>query len=352
VNKNAIAGLQLSLYWEPHHSRIGKMEYKRQERRVLGIARTASTRTMTNTKMFALPQTSGDFFEQVHRKCQTLIELGIWDIDRARFSGWLNQFVTDEERFFAACVLDCLMYRSRDQFTASLRSLVRGQLRQALPKLQPAHDGAVELLLADGIGSKVCLCPAIDREAPPTKSGPFILRRLKKALNASTDIMHWPWKANAEIKAGKVNTVILVDDFLGTGTQVNDFLAAEFGPLDPNVHWIYAPVVAHDTGIAYLATKQPHLRVVCAERLGPDHGFFNDDYWKLVSNGTILGQDAKAFYEEFLHRRKLTASGDFGFAPFGFGGLSLCFGFEHGTPDNSLPLLWGRADGWQPLLDR
>ncbi len=301
---------------------------------------------------FTLPQTSGDFCDRVNRKCQGLIELGIWDIDRARYSGWLNQFARDDERFFSSCILDCLMYRNREQFTASLRSLVRGQLRQALPKLQPAHDGAVQLLLAGGRGSKICLCPAIDLDAPPTKSGPFILRRLKKAFDASTDIMYWPWKVSAEIKAGNIRTVILIDDFLGSGSQVNEYLGNLFGPLDKDVLWIYAPVVAHESGINYLAQEQPLLKVVCAERLGPSHSFFNDEYWALVSNGTIKGQDAKDFYLDFLNRRGLSAHDDFGFAPLGFGGLSLCYGFEHGTPDNSLPLLWGRADGWQHLLDR
>ena len=38
--------------------------------------------------------------------------------------------------------------------------------------------------------------------------------------------------------------------------------------------------------------------------------------------------------------------------PLGFADGQYLFGLSYNTPDNTLPIFWGKAEGWQPLFTR
>lgn len=303
---------------------------------------------------FSLPSSASDFVQMMDDKVKSLIALGVWDIDQARYQGWLKQFTSDEEQFFSACVLDSLIYRPKAQFTESLRALINGPLRWELESIIPGQsDLDLQAALAQGSSRGLVVIPAIDVSEPPTKSGPFIMRRLKKTMGIDRDSMDWPWTTAERIKNGEISTVIVLDDFLGTGNQVVDYLKATFVSLDPSVRWIYAAVAAHRDGVEYVGRQLPTLKIFSSELLDDEHGLFYDRYWKAVSNKMIGASAAQKFYFEFLSKHGLDAAGsDFKKYPLGYGEKALCVGFEHGTPDNSLPILWSTHNGWTPLLER
>lgn len=207
---------------------------------------------------FVLPASSSDFVRMMDDKAKTLIDLGIWDFTQARYRGWRNQFITDEEEFFAACVIDTLIYRHKDQFTSALRTLVAGPMRWHLSSLVPgSSDLDLQEALKGNSLQNLAIVPAIDESEPPTKSGPFVLRRLKKTFGVSTDLMCWPWKAAEKVSNKEVATVIILDDFLGTGEQIERYLNKSFGKLSPDVSWIYATVCAHQEGIDHVKSVMP-----------------------------------------------------------------------------------------------
>lgn len=163
--------------------------------------------------------------------------------------------------------------------------------------------------------------------------------------------MNWPWAIQPEIDDGKVRAVIFVDDFLGTGNQFCEFVTDLLkSGLDPQVKWIYAPVVAHEEGIRKVSKEFPSVEVVPIETIGSEHSFFNPDYWRSISNDTITAGNALDFYESFLRQRKF--SSELRSPSRGYGDLSLCFGFEHATPDNTLPIFWHSGSTWTNLLQR
>jgi len=288
----------------------------------------------------------------VHDRVDCLVSTSLWDLDRSRLNGWWAQFVTKEERFFAACLLDSLIYRSKEQFSAGLRTLYHQPVRWAAASKVPGDDDLdlVRLLRKPGPGL-IRLTPVICDHDPPTKSGPLILRRAKKALGITEECMAWPWAVEQAIDREHVQVVIFVDDFLGTGNQFCEFIRTMMrGKLDTSVKWIYAPVVAHTDGLKKVNAEFPQITVVYAELLEPQHSFFNSEYWPSVSNGGISAIDALAFYESFMRKHGLKGTLK---APLkGYGELSLCFGFEHATPDNTLPILWHNRSEWTNLLQR
>lgn len=273
----------------------------------------------------------------------------MWNIRKANFDGWINQFHDLDEQFFAACLLDQLIFRTSQQFEASLRSLFRSNLNGKLfPNDQDLHLLQVITSRSD---PGLRLVPVICETDPPTKSGPLVLRRLQRILQINQNWMCWPWQASELINGNEnISTIIFVDDFLGTGKQFKKFFNDwNFHQNSQDVDYFYAPVVAHEQGIKYLTTKLPTICTVSAEILTESHAFFSDTVWNRLGQSCVSAEVAKAWYIEFAAKKKINPEK---VGCFGYGDLALTFGFSHASPNNSLPILWYETDEWKPLLER
>lgn len=296
-----------------------------------------------------IPDTAELFVESVHTNGIQLIERGFWEIPMPRFASWFRQFCGLEEQFFAACLLDQVIFRTRQQFEAALRSIFRSNLYGNL------YPGAQDLqllgILQGRRDPKVRLVPVIRETDPPTKSGPLVLRRLQRILQLNPKWMSWPWQAAKAIEEDAVEVILFVDDFLGSGGQFEGFFR-QWGfdaQQAVGVKHFYAPVVAHQKGIAHLAKELPSVCTVSAETLGSPHDFFSEKMWERIGHGCVTAEDAKSWYMDFGVRRKCKPKS---VSAFGCGDLALTFGFSHATPNNSLPILWYGSAEWQPLLER
>lgn len=296
-----------------------------------------------------LPENIDYFVESVIATGKQLIERGFWEIPESRLDSWCRQFCGPEEQFFAACLLDQTIFRSRLQFESALRTLFRSNLSGAV------FPGQNDLCLAEAVQGrsdpKIRLIPVICESDPPTKSGPLVMRRLQRILRLNSKWMCWPWQAPKEIDEKAISTIIFVDDFLGSGRQFENFFQ-QWGfdkQIDSGVRHIYTPVVAHQTGLDYLAKALPSVTVACVEKLGASHRFFNERTWDHLGQGQVTADDAKNWYLDFATKRKVAPRS---VSPLGYGELELAFGFSHATPNNSLPILWHSSGDWYPLLER
>lgn len=266
----------------------------------------------------------------------------------ARLERWNKQFLGPDEQFFAACLLDQLIFRTQRQFESGLRSLFRSNLNGEL--FSNTQDLHLLQILASRRDPKQRLVPVICETDPPTKSGPLVLRRLQRILQVNQKWMCWPWQATKLIGDEGIESIVFVDDFLGSGRQfVKFFKQWGFHEHTEWVRYFYAPVVAHQQGIEYLARELPGLYVVPAETLDQTHGFFSDGVWERLGQGCVSAEDAKMWYLDYVSQKGFNSK-DVGFL--GYGDLALTFGFSHSTPNSSLPILWYETADWQPLLER
>lgn len=266
----------------------------------------------------------------------------------SRFEGWLRQFCGQEERFFAASLLNQLTLRTAKQFESGLGSLFRGSVSS---EIYPDRDDmALAEVLAGRTDPGIRLVPVICEVDPPTKSGPLVLRRLQRILHIHPKWMAWPWQAAELVDSGKLDCIVFVDDFLGSGGQFEKF-AKQWGFAERQSHakYIYAPVTAHETGLAHIATHLDFVKVVTTERLSRTSGFFSEDVWCSLGQGSVTAEDAKSWYLDFVKQKQAEPKST---GPLGVGELALTFGFSHSTPNNSIPLLWYESSQWQPLLER
>ena len=296
-----------------------------------------------------LPDHADGFIELAFTTGKQLISGGFWEVQTSRFDSWVNQFCGREEQFFAACLLDQTIFRSRPQFESALRSIFRSNVNHTI--FRDEHDLRLTEVLRSEDDPKIRLVPVICETDAPTKSGPLVLRRLQRILQLKARWMCWPWQAKSAIDEHSVHTIIFVDDFLGSGDQfVKFFDQWKFNEqVSADVTFVYAPVVAHQNGLEKLTTSLPSVHVQCVEKLGDHQRFFNEETWKQLSHDTISAEEAKEWYLHFGEQRELKPKD---VSLLGYGDLELVFGFSHSTPNNSLPILWHASATWQPLLER
>lgn len=304
---------------------------------------------------FSVPRDGQIYIDTIVVRCHNLQDVGIWEgFDLLRLDRWLNNFKTESERYFAACILDAMIYRSPAQTAALMEQLFDRAIPDAVgvnsPIAAPPRDW--HRLVSErpcSTDPSIRLVPVIAPNEPPTKSGLQIARLYRRNLNINDRWMTWPWHLHTAVTSG-TQVLIFIDDFLGTGSQFLEFMAQfNLDPVLSTACCIYAPLVAHSTGIANVRNAHPHLTIACAELIDSSCGVFSNDSICFRDQANTIAQ-ARAFYDWLLCDRAISISPEHAT---GFGQLGLVYAFAHATPDNSLPLLWwSQSSKWTPLFER
>lgn len=287
------------------------------------------------------------FVDGALTRARQLIRQKIWEgVDEARLTAWFAQFEARDSQLLGACLLDNFIYRSRAQVEAILRAAM------CSPELLGA-DGTSDLAFIHALrGYKdpgIRLAPVIHLDQPPTKSGTYVLRRLVKSLQLRDKWAVWPQQLATIVG---LSTVILVDDFCGSGQQFCDFVElTKFDELmraKPDCRIFYLTVAAHADGVSKIRETFPRICVIAGEVLSNENHFFDGTVLThIMVDGLIdrLRADHKKICDEVgLGGKKVGAMG--------FCDQGLTYAFDHGTPNNTLPIFWKQRDQWQPLVDR
>jgi hypothetical protein len=285
------------------------------------------------------------YSNSIRERCQDLIQLKIWNgIELDTFHAWRNNFNSDEEIYFSACVLDSLVYRSNSQTFSLIDDLLYRNIANLFRNLK--NDKFLDFphcLIGKKMDPLIRLIPAITSSDPVTKSSNEILRFMKRYFRINEKWIANPWKINEEISKG-VSCFIFIDDFMGTGHQLDTVIQdAKISQAFNKSLVIYAPLVAHEDGIKLINAKYPDLKISPVETLtAQSHSFFKNYFPNEVDN-------ARQFYIDMISQRKFKFTHD---NKFGFGNLELTYCFEHATPNNSLQILYAGFDNWNPLFKR
>jgi hypothetical protein len=303
-----------------------------------------------SSAVFRLPTDGSIYADSIFTRCRELIGYDLWSgLQRHRLDAWITNFRTPEERYLAARVLDSLIYRSDAQTISLMRQLFSRVLPDCARehRLSPHLQGCYLTLRGTG-DPRVRIVPVIPPNSPPTKSGPTIARHLKRALRFNDDWIIYPHDVPGQL--GNADVFVFVDDFLGTGTQFNDFLAdTGLAAYVSSCCFIYGSLAAHTLGMSNLRIAFPDLHVATVEKLDDSHALFHDTGGSFPDELNSC-ETAKQFYYDLLDDRGLHIVGP---DRRGFGHFEIAYAFEHAVPDNSLPILWwDESSQWRPLFDR
>lgn len=305
---------------------------------------------------FRIPRDGETFIHVIRDRCQDLIDAGIWEgLDVLRLDAWMQNFQTSVERYFAACVLDALIYRSDAQTVSLMHQLFQRTLPDLIRHDPPDVDAPEDWYEALSCqhrqeDPKIRIVPVLRANDPPTKSGLLLARLYRRRLAIEERWMIWPWRIERAKNEG-IRIFLFVDDFLGTGHQFEEF-ANQFGlpGILSGCYAVYAPLVAHHKGVAYLRSKLPSLRVQSVELLDDGYNLFSQDsLWFRDQDNVNTPALARLFYERLIEKRQLPIGQAHST---GYGQLAIAYSFEHATPDNCLPILWIKTPDWNSLLER
>ncbi|EPU6914855.1 TPA: hypothetical protein ACKR1V_002465 [Pseudomonas aeruginosa] len=299
---------------------------------------------------FHVPEKNYGLFDDVLERFRVLLKQRvITGIDETTLDRWLGNFSTDEERYFAACVLGRLIFRSQAMIDSSIDHL----LHCTLPTFLRSND----LFPHEDIDSFLNALRTRDPKYPVRfvgvdgskasdtgKSGVVIIRQYKRHAGIDKLLTYRPEKLSE--LSDKVRCIVFVDDMLGTGKQFSDFAKEHALAEKTNVRMVYCPLVAYADGLQTLRDECPWLTVLPVEVLDERHRFFCEStkqpgLWQVDECNTVA--DAEAFADKLATKYKLPRS-EFS--------LDLVLGFEHSTPNNTLSLLWATPGEWAALLTR
>lgn len=297
---------------------------------------------------FSLPPNAETYIATVRDRCLDLIRLNIWNgIKQDDLNRWFGNFENELEYYFAACILDALIFRSNDQVISLGNELFTKKLPSCLNENGHSFSSYRDLLdlLKSQPTNELRLVSVTLKNERPVKSSNLILRDFRRKIGLNENWFIYPNEVPSEINNG-VKTFIFIDDFLGTGSQFDGMYKENgFGLGLSKSNSIYCPLVAHQTGIDFLKKECKDVKIVSAE-------FLNDklDVFSFAFNDGVNNEKkAKEFYDKLLDKYKFELLDE---NKYGFGNLSLAYTFYHAAPDNCLNIIWDNKNGWYPLIKK
>lgn len=296
--------------------------------------------------MIALPKNWQTYYNGIVERSRRLIKFNIWQgISGEQLSIWLKNFRSDEEKFFAACLLDSFIYRSKAQTLSLIYDLLYRVIPNKLFFNKPTlyHNIQFPQCMISYTDPRIRLVSVRRTGDPPSKSSAEILRYMKNKFGINSKWMIEISEVNKEINSG-IEAFIFIDDFLGTGEQFCKMFDTTNSSILDYSYFLYSPLVAHEVGINEITTKVRNVDICSVEYLSSKNAFFLNYF----SDKYNTQSEAKRFYENIVTDRAFAIPNS---EIYGYGNLELSYGFEHGIPDNTLPIFSYSDIDWKPLLN-
>jgi hypothetical protein len=232
---------------------------------------------------------------------------------------WLNQFAEDD-RDTAARLLDVVDFYSMDR--------ISGAFRTALKALPGWHE-----TIAQRKGR--WRFTGLARSAGESADAMMHRFRVANGLDSKkyNELFIHPSQILLE-RLGSDDTLVFVDDFVGTGDSVCTAWDESFAELVPDIGKVFLVVVAAIQGGRRRVSKETSLTCVAGQELTDQDNFFAA--FSKAEKAAILR------YCERAYRR----------APKGYGECGLVVVFQHRSPNNTLPIFYADHSNWTGLFPR
>ena len=245
------------------------------------------------------------------------------DVSEARIEEWLQQFRA-ADRDIAARVLDVVDFYGPQRIAQAYRTL--------LATLPGWHERAAD---RQGRWKFVAM------SSSEGDSGGSMLHHFRLATRLDRRIYDGLFAHRSELLQlglGADDTVVLLDDFIGTGNQVSTAWDEAFSELVAGVGNVYLMVVAARRRGVDLVRERTGLSVLSGVELHDSDDIFSEDCPHFTS-------DEKATFLRYCRR----ANKQF---PAGYGKCGLVVVFSHRCPNDSVPALHAWHERWQGLFPR
>jgi hypothetical protein len=244
-------------------------------------------------------------------------------VSEESINDWLDQFA-EEHRDVAARLLDVVDFYSMDR--------ISGAFRAALDALSGWHK-----TIAQRTGK--WRFTGLARSAGESADAMMHRFRVANGLDSRkyNDLFIHPSQILLE-KLGPDDTLVFIDDFVGTGDSVCTAWEESFAELVPDIGNLFLIVVAAIGDGRKRVGDNTSLTCVAGQELTDRDNFFADEC------GTFTKAEKTAIlrYCERAHRKE----------PKGYGDCGLVVVFQHRSPNNTLPIFYADHNRWTGLFPR
>jgi hypothetical protein len=169
-----------------------------------------------------------------------------------------------------------------------------------------------------------------------------VFRTKKKRINLNSNI------SGLKLLEDKSISLVIIDDFIGTGKSFETFYLSEIEPLSASFKDIYF------IGIAGMDFGIHKVESYVSKVLIPKSNIFKKAF---SSQASYFGYRKYINYRAFAYKygaelvKSLVMKSGKENA-LGYDNSQSLVSFAYGTPNNSLPIIWSSSDGWIPLIPR
>ena len=236
---------------------------------------------------------------------------------------WLKQF-RDEHSDLAARVLDSVLFIGHDQIHQYFRNLLNGLDGWDIDPNKRIGDW--------------CFVPF---SGSAGESGDSMVHSFRMATKMSTRKFNSLFIHRSELVArqlGPNDTVVLIDDFSGSGKQACDSWREIFEEMISGGPRVILLLVAATEGGLMRIKKETEMEAVCVTILLEKDNIFSGECVHFTDAEKLIIRS----YCKIADRHN----------PEGFGGCGLAVVLAHRCPNNTIPILHYRNDKWHGLFPR
>ena len=306
--------------------------------------------------------TKRSYLHRIKLKSDALKRAGIWppnDPGQVRPNSWLSNFKANETAI-AAALVDVFVYFSNEQVTQLLRRALT-RLFQTFGGTDRSYETRRNQIINQL--SRTLFVPVEGEDPNPADSGYYICRAVRQTLGLSDSNIANPAAALTKYLADD-QTIVFVDDMVGTGNQMRDMWHRPYATDDPrSFRLAYERVQRRCYYICLACTSEGRniITSLSGIELISAHDLTARDHYRAalarISDhpaGPGLPPAIDVLIRKYAPQLPLESyMKTAGFPLDGFGNLGLTLGFQHCMPDATLPIYWASGAGsWLPLSKR
>jgi hypothetical protein len=261
---------------------------------------------------------------------------------------WLDNFPTDELRYYACRVLRGLLYYSERDVETLLREalfhkVIGGIVRSEQRALSFGQFPSTLAYNFRRTVERTLLVPLVVADSP-AESSSEVTRIAQQRLDIPGSRICYPHQI-PEQDFADIDNVVIVDDNLGSGDQFREFWTTYRGHRSSELARFLASanasvfslvLVANAPALAALRDEFPEVAFCCAQEL--------PSAWEVFGNSSVYWPDPE---EQTEAETALEAHlGKFGIPLKGYGAMSYALILHRTVPDWCLPALWQQAEDW------
>lgn len=287
----------------------------------------------------------------------------VWDnkISMDRITLWLNNF-EEHEREDLLFLLTQFIFLSKFQISNMLISIFRDFIKYSIIedfRIKNSHT-LDSTLIKEHLRSTMLKTRFLPIGNPAGSSATLLYEF--RGINRLQDNLFIE-RASIDTLTDDIEHFIFIDDICGSGSQVKSFntdIVNNIKTKYPLAKIHYYTLVGSDKGLNFISSLGWFTHIDSVVKLDESYKCFSDESRFFKNNSTDIEELKKTcskyglkLYESIMLREgyPVAQAKDH---QLGYKDSQLILGFDHNTPDNTLPIFWYNEDmiDWTPIFPR